>query len=111
MVYQCRALPRRQLPLLSRAQAYAQHSLTSADNSYSAMHGAMYDPSPVSPSRYSFDRTDASGAYVPPPPPATFPPSPPASPHASPRLMHTLRSMPVAGVRHRQRARRHPTPQ
>ena len=86
--------------------AYAQHSLTSAPNNgdSSEYSARQHDPSPLSPSRYPFDRTDAAGHFVAPPPPATFPPSPPASPPASPRVMRVMRSMPsleydIANVR------------
>jgi len=91
-------------PPATARTAYAQHSLTSAYNSHSGDFSSRFDPSPMSPSRYSFDRTDAAGNFIAPPPPATFPPSPPPSPPASPRIMQTMRSMPslefdIANVR------------
>ena len=84
--------------------AYAQHGLTNATNDHSYAHTSRHDSSLLSPSRRSFDRADAFGPYVPPPPPATFPPSPPASPPAQSRVMLTMRSMPsleydIANVR------------
>ena len=76
--------------------AYAHYSSTNSSTAdHHSSYNSYYNSSPVSSSHHSFDAAaESSNSYVRPPPPATFPPSPPASPPVSPRLMHTMRSMP-----------------